>query len=183
DRWTIRWMVGSSFASDWQNTSSDAWRFHGGAFGIWQCSQAWQITLGALATGREDLPVLPAAGAIWQPNPRVRVDLMMPRPRVNFLLVDHGDRQQWVHAGAGLGGGTWAYQRASGADELLTYRQWRLVVGWESRPPGRVGGPPPQGRSVGTEIGYVLGRTFEFDTGLPDLEPANSLLLRATLKF
>ncbi len=183
DRWMIRWMIGSSFASDWENTTSDAWRFHGGCFALWNCHEQWQIMLGALATGREDIPVLPAAGAIWQPTSGVRVDLMMPRPRVNFMIADRGHRQQWIYAGGGLDGGTWAYQRASGTDELLTYREWRLVLGWESKPPGRVGGPPAPGWSLGMEVGYVLGRTFEFDSGAPELEPDDSLLVRATIKF
>ncbi len=183
DRWMLRWMVSSAFASDWENTTSDAWQFRGGVFAMWQCSEAWQITLGALATGRNDLPVLPAAGAIWQPTPRLRVDLMMPRPRVNFMVAERGSRQHWVYAGGGLDGGTWAYQRMSGLDELLTYREWRLVLGWESKPPGRFGGPPAPGLKIGTEIGYVLGRTFEFDSGVPDLKPDDGLLLRAMLKF
>ena len=183
DRWMLRWMLSSAIATDWENTSSDAWQFRGGVFGIWQCSDTWQITLGALATGRNDLPALPAAGAIWKPSERVRVDLMMPRPRINFMLADLGRRQHWVYAGGGLDGGTWAYQRASGVDEMLTYREWRLVLGWESKPPGRFGGPPAPGLKVGTEIGYVIGRTFEFDTDAPDLDPDNALLLQATLKF
>lgn len=181
--WMLRWMVSSAFASDWENTSSDAWRFRGGAFGIWQVNEAWQLTLGALATGRNDIPVLPAAGAIWQPSSRVRVDLMMPRPRINFMVAGRGDRQHWVYAGGGLDGGTWAYERAAGVDELLTYREWRLVLGCESRPPGGLGGRPAPGLKFGTEVGYVIGRTFEFDTGAPDLEPSNALLLRTWVKF
>ncbi len=183
DRWMLRWMISSAFASDWENTSSDAWQFRGGVFGIWQCNEEWQITLGALATGRNDLPVLPAAGAIWQPSERLRVDLMMPRPRVNIMVADLGNRQHWIYAGGGLDGGTWAYQRASGLDEMLTYREWRLVLGWESKPPGRFGGPPAPGLKLGTEIGYVIGRTFEFDSAAPDLNPDNALLLRTTLRF
>jgi hypothetical protein len=183
NRWMIRWMISSAFASDWENTTSDAWQFRGGAFVVWNCSEQWQITLGALATGREDIPVLPAAGAIWQPGDRVRVDLMMPRPRVSFMVADRGSRQHWIYAGGGLDGGTWAYQRASGLDELLTYREWRLVLGWEAKPPGRFGGPPTPGLKLGTEIGYVIGRTFEFNSAAPDIKPDNALLLRASVSF
>lgn len=183
ERWMLRWMVSSAFASDWENTSSDAWRLRGGAFAIWQVNEAWQITLGALATGRNDIPVLPAAGAIWHPTSRVRVDLMMPRPRINFMVADRGNRQHWCYAGGGLDGGTWAYERASGADELLTYREWRLVLGWESRPPSGPGGRPAPGLKVGTEIGYVIGRTLEFDSSAPDLEPDSGMLLRTLVKF
>ena len=183
DRWMVRWMISSAFASDWENTSSEAWQFRGGVFGIWQCSETWQITVGALATGRNDLPALPAAGAIWQASERVRVDLMMPRPRVNLMVADLGSRQHWVYAGGGLDGGTWAYERASGIDDMVTYREWRLVLGWESKPPGRFGGPPTPGVTVGTEIGYVIGRTFEFDTDVADIEPDDALLLRASIKF
>ena len=123
DRWMLRWIAGSTFASDGENASSDAWRFHGGAFGVWQCHAQWQLTLGALATGREDLPVLPAAGAIWLPTDRVRVELMMPRPRISLLVVERDGRQQWCYAGGGLGGGTWAVERPDHTSDLLTYRE------------------------------------------------------------
>lgn len=183
DRWAARWMFSAVFASDWQDRSSDAWRFRGGGFAVWTRSERWQLMFGAVATGREDIPVLPAAGAIWRPRPDWVVEIMMPRPRVARMIADRGDRQHWLYAGGGLDGGTWAYQRASGADELLTYREWRLVLGWEAKPPQVFGGPPTGGMQFNAEIGYVLGRTFEFDSPAPSIKPDNALLLRAGMKF
>jgi len=182
DRWILRLTIDGVFASDSHNTSSDSWQLRGGVFGMYSKDRQTKWTFGAIATGRQDVPVLPAAGVIWQPSPRWRVDLILPQPRASYLLVDCGDRQHWVYTGGAITGGTWAYRRAAGADELLTYREWRLLLGWESKPPAN---PPgvygPTGIKYGAEIGYVIGRKFEFDSGAPDIEPDGTLLLRAAV--
>lgn len=81
---------------------------------------------GAIALGRNDIPVVPAVGVIWQPNPGLRFELTLPKPKIAFLLVDNGPRQQWAYLGAGLNGGTWAYQRAGGIDDQVTYGEQRI---------------------------------------------------------
>ncbi len=135
DRWTTRLMINGAFASDFRNTGSDAWQLRGGVFAMYRPNEQWNFAVGALATGRTDIPVLPAAGAIWEPSPRVRFDLMLPQPRVSVLLADFATRQHWGYFGGGFTGGTWAYERAGGQLDKLTYREWRLVLGWESMPP------------------------------------------------
>jgi len=81
ERWKVRVIVGAAFASDMNNTSGDAWQLRGGVFAIYDCQPELQFLFGAVATGREDLPVLPGLGLIWKPTPSWHVNLMMPRPR------------------------------------------------------------------------------------------------------
>ncbi len=182
DRWVVNLSISGALASDSHNESSDVWQFRGGLFAVYKKSRETQLTFGAIATGRDDIPVLPAAGVIWQPTDECRVDLILPRPRVSYLIADNGDRQQWVYAGGAITGGTWAYQRASGFDEQLTYREWRLVLGWESKPPANPWGVyGPTGIKYATEIGYAFGRKFEFESGAPDIDPDGTVLLRATV--
>ena len=163
DRWMTRFMAGTSFATDGNNNSSDAWRFRGGAFAIYRRSPKWTWTFGALALGRNDIPVIPAVGVIHQPTPGLRIDLIMPKPRVSFLLVDNGPRQQWGYVGAGLNGGTWGVQRVDGVDDQLTYGDFRAVLGWESTPTPEPGMPFTRGRKLVAEIGYVFSRDFEWE--------------------
>lgn len=182
EQWAVNISIDPAFASDSHNKSSDAWQLRGSLFGIYTSSRWTKWMFGAIATGRDDIPVLPAAGVIWQPSKHCQVDLILPRPRVLYMVHDGGDRQQWVYTGGSVTGGTWAYRRAGGLNEQLTYREWRLVLGWESKPPAN---PPgvygPTGILYGAEIGYVFGRIFEFESGAPDIEPDGTVLLRATI--
>jgi hypothetical protein len=183
ERWMLRSMFSTALATDGKNNSSDAWQFRGGLFAMYRPNERWTWIVGALALGRNDIPAVPALGAIWQPNPGLRFNLTLPQPKVAFLLRDNGPRQQWGYVGAGLNGGTWAYERSSGIDDQLTYRDWRLVIGWESTPTPEPGMPFTRGRKMGLEVGYVFARKLEFEGGLPDISLDDSLMLRATASF
>ena len=183
ERWMIRSMLGVAHATDGNNNSSDAWQFRGGIFALYRPNQRWTWTFGALALGRNDIPVVPAIGLIYQPRPEVRFDLAFPRPRLSLLLTDDGTRQQWGYVGAGLNGATWAYQQRGGVNDQITYRDWRLVLGWESTPRLEPGMPFARGRHFGAEIGYAFGREFEFERGRSDFGIDDAVMLRGFMKF
>ncbi|QDV45159.1 hypothetical protein Enr13x_50330 [Stieleria neptunia] len=183
DRWSFRWMLGAANATDGDNQSSDAWQFRGGGFAIYQPNERWTWTFGAIALGRNDIPVVPAIGFIYQPNPCLRFDASFPRPRASLLLADNGIRQQWGYIGAGLEGGTWGYQRNDGTDDQLTYRDWRLVLGWESTPRRESGMPFALGRKLSAEVGYAFGRRFEFESDRSDFEIQDALLIQIGTRF
>jgi hypothetical protein len=183
DRWMMRLMAGTSFNTDGNNDSSDAWRFRGGVFAIYQRDTRWTWTFGAIALGRNDLPVVPAVGVIHQPNSAVRLDLVMPRPRLAFLLVDQGPRQQWGYVGAGLNGTTWGVERADGMDDQLTYGDFRAMIGWESTPTPEPGIPFTRGRKLGAEIGYVFSRDFEWEHQGSKIRLDDTWMLRGSVSF
>jgi hypothetical protein len=183
ERWMARLMLKAAFASDLNNTGNDAWQLRAGGFAIYRPNPRWSFALGAMATGRDDLPVIPAAGAIWEPSANLQVDLMLPNPKIALLVADYGTRQHWAYFGGGFTGGTWAYERTSGAAEKLTYREWRLVLGWENRPPQPPGTFAPLGTRYTAEVGYVFGRRFEFDSDTDTLYPAATLLLVTGINF
>ena len=183
ERWMARFIFNGAFASDMDNTSSDAWQIRGGGFALFRPNDRWSWAFGALATGRDDVPVIPAVGVIWEPSPVFRVNLTMPNPRVSFLLAESSTRQHWGYVGGGISGGTWAYDRASGAGERLSYREFRLLLGWESMTPRLPGTFRSTGTRLNTEIGYVFGREFEFDSAGGDISLEDALLLRTGISF
>jgi hypothetical protein len=183
ERWLARFTLSSAFASDLANTGSDAWQLRGGGFGIYRPNEQWSFALGAMATGRDDIPVFPAVGAIWEPSPWLKVNLMMPNPRVSWLWGELGRHQSWAYFGGGIGGGTWAYDRDTRRADRLNYREWRLVVGWELTPPQPPGTFRPTGPTFNAEVGYILGRRFEFDSAAPDISIDDALLLRTAISF
>jgi len=183
ERWMLRFMLGGAFATDLYNTGGDAWRMRGGGFAMYRPNERWSFAVGAMATGRRDIPVLPAVGLIWQPTPALTVNLMMPRPRISWLLIERRNRQHWVYVGGAIDGGDWAYERANGVGDRLEYREWRLVLGWESMPPKPPGAFMSTGTTINAEVGYVFGREFEFKSATPDISIGNAVLLRAGVRF
>jgi len=183
DRWAVRSILGVDFATDGNNRSSDAWRFRGGAFAIWDANPQLKLSFGAIALGREDLPVVPAVGAIWVPNDRCRWDLILPKPKVSYLLTDNGDRQNWIYTGVGLAGNTWGYETDTGVDQQLSYGDWRAVLGWESRPSAPANVPFVLGRKYSAELGYAFSRDLELDQNAADIPLSSSFLLRLSTRY
>ena len=158
-------------------------QFRGGVFAIWKQNQQWQWTFGAIALGRSDLPVIPAVGAVYQPNPTTRFDLILPKPKVNFLLADDGQRQQWAYFGGGLNGSTWGYERSDLVNDTLTYGDLRIVGGWESRPSAPPGTPFVIGRKFGFEIGYAFSRDLEFEVGEVEIGLEDAFLFQVSTSY
>jgi hypothetical protein len=182
-RWAARFSVTPSYASDFRTSSGDAWRFRGMAFAFYEHSPAWKFGFGAVATGRGDLPVIPGIGAIWKPDPFTEVDLFFPRPKVSWMIAHNGVRETWFYVTGGLGGGTWAFQRSTGMDDVVTYRSWRLLAGIRFAPAAK----PHLRRVVGlqghAELGYVFGRRLEFDSNAPDFKPQDAAVLSLGVSY
>lgn len=183
ERWTLRWMLQGALASDLKNTTIQAWQIRGGGFAMYSRREELQWAFGVMVTGRENIPVLPAAGVIWEPSPKVRWNLMLPNPRLMFLVAERGKQQDWLYFGGGFAGGTWAYEDTLGNDDRLTYSEWRITLGWEHSQKRNPGIFRPPGTSTVAELGYVLGREFEFDSARPNLFVGDTLLLRTGINF
>jgi hypothetical protein len=183
DRWAVRTMLGTAFSTDHDNTSSDAWQFRGGAFGIYERSPQWKWTFGAIALGRRDLPVLPAFGAIWQPTQRHRFDLTLPTIKANYLLSDDGQRQRWTYLGIGLNGNTWGVERTDGVDDQLSYGDWRVLFGWQSRPTPEPGKSFSIGRTNSLSIGYAFSRDLEFQNETLEVPLASTFLIQLSTSY
>jgi hypothetical protein len=74
-----------------------------------------------------------------------------------------------------MGGGTWAIERASGADDVATYRDFRLLLGWQDRPNDQ--------HTFFTEIGLVFGRHLEYRSGGSDYQPLPTTILQSVLTY
>ncbi|MEM7165152.1 MAG: DUF6268 family outer membrane beta-barrel protein [Planctomycetota bacterium] len=184
DVWTLRLQAGVTLATDGDNLTSDAWQFRGSALAIYQRNPELQWVLGLVALPQRGIPVLPAVGVTWQPSPDLRVDLVMPRPRVTTLVAQTSHGQHWGFVGLELGGNTWGVERPNGADERLKYSDWRAVIGWEMKPhPPDVGPPAPGGFSAQLQLGYAFSRELEFDGRGEDRRLSDALLLSLRLSF
>ncbi len=181
DRWRLRLSLGLTHASDFE-ASRDAVRPRAMVTAVYDAGPSWDLLFGLVLTGREDLPVLPALGAIWTPSDELRADLVMPRPKLSWRLFEGETHATWVYVSGQLNGGTWAYETRRGHDDLVTYREVRAVVGLENnRPPRAIGAPPVTRWFV--ETGMAFGRELEFDSNRPDTDPNESWVLAAGFGF
>ena len=183
ERWTVIAILGAGMATDNENRSSDAWQFRGGILGVNKWNDHWSWTLGVIGTGRRDIPVVPAVGAVWEPNSVTRVDLTFPRPRLYRLIRQNGEIYHWAYLGASINGTTWAYENSEIGDDQLTYRDWRLALGWEvqrGRNPDMSFG---MGKKIGGEFGLAFAREYEFEHEARTEVLENSIFLSINTSF
>ena len=164
--------------SDFQ-TGRDALRITGRGAGIWAWTPTARIVLGAMYLDRRDVNVLPIAGIVWTPDDESRYELVFPRPKIAHRVYWNGnyrdDIEYWLYLAAELGGGIWAFEHATGEDDVFSYRDYRIMVGGERK--------VLHGLSSHVEIGYVFWRRIEFQNAAPDITPSDTLMVRGGLAY
>ncbi len=169
-------LVTPSVRSDFQ-TSENAFRLFGLGLLTWQwVPRTLSVSGGAVYTGREDYPVLPAMGLLWTPSPRWKYDIQFPSPRISYRLAKSGcEYETWGYVSGVFGGNTWAVKRAGGVSDELTLSDLRLVFGLEHL--------QPQNRSVFVEAGYVFNRSIEYTNIVFQQDLDASMMLRMGVSF
>ncbi len=178
--WAMNAAVTLGHYSDFEASDADAFRVTGQAFAVYESSPATKWVMGVVYLNRRGLSVIPAVGFIYEPYPDIKFDAIMPRPRVSWRLPDGflGTRaERWAYVGGEFGGGIWSIDRsATVGQDLLTYNDFRLLVGIEKKAPlGAI--------NHRLEFGYVFGRELEFSSATPDFRLDDSLFLRAGLSY
>ena len=169
-------LVTPSVRSDFQ-TSENAFRLFGLGLLTWQwVPKTLSVSGGAVYTGRQDYPVLPAMGLLWTPSPRWKYDIQFPSPKISYRLAKSGcDHETWGYLGGVFGGNTWAVKRTGGVSDELTLSDLRLVFGLEHL--------QPQNRSVFVEAGYIFNRSIEY-TNIAFQQDLNAaMMLRMGVAF
>ena len=78
------------------------------------------------------------------------MDLVFPRPRIDFMLSETNR----IYLAGQMNGGTWQVRFPDRSNPALTYRDLRLLLGFEST--------SKSGGLSAWEFGYVFGRKLEF---------------------
>ena len=177
--------------SDFMQSSDEAFRMSGHFGAMWHCTDRFDIILGVAYLPYQDLRILPFAGFVWKPNDDWKIDITVPRPmiarRIGHVFPRFGgwglssylpsvvETANWLYIAGELGGGSWAISRASGANDVITYRDLRLIFGYERENAGAL--------NYHAEIAYVFSRKYDYDTNTPSIHPGNSLMLRLGAKY
>jgi len=177
--WAMDMAVALGYYSDLERSSSDAFRVTGYGLAVYESSPRTKWVLGVAYLNRAGASVLPIGGVIYQPSPDLKWELVVPRPRIAWRVPgcnsDCGD-ERWLYVAGEFGGGVWAFEvPGTSTLDLLTYRDYRVALGYERKTIG--------GLSRRVEIGYLFGRELEFDSSTPDTTLDDSLYVRAGLTF
>ena len=186
--WGIDMAVTPGVYSDFKQGSDEAFRMSGHFGGMRKCTERFDLIVGVAYLPYQDLRILPFAGFIWTPTDDWKIEITVPRPmiarRIGQLYpwpaggwLDGGDlacnaptTTDWVYIAGELGGGSWAIRRANGDNDVVTYRDLRLILGYERENIG--------GLDYHAEIAYVFCRKYDYDSTTPNIHPGDSLMLR-----
>ncbi len=167
------------YFSDFEKSSSEAVRYGGHLVAAWDWTPHTKLIMGAAYVDRRDVNILPAVGLIWKPYDEAVVELMFPRPRFAHQIdVPWGAREgveHWIYLAGEFGGGTWAIQRADRTDDVVTYRDFRVILGTERKVLG--------GLDTWLEAAYLFGRRLEYRDASSNFAPLDSFLVRGGVAY
>ncbi len=168
--WGIDLAITPGWHGDFEQKDSQAFRTPARALAAYDWNPCTKVVIGVVYLDREDVNWLPAAGIIWTPSDDLRFDLIVPRPRILKRIRMDGVTEDWIYLATEFGGGSYAIQRTSGASDVMTMSDYRLLAGIERRVMG--------GINTRLEAGYVFNRHIEFTSGAPEIEPDATALIR-----
>lgn len=137
--------------SDFEGSAREGVFFPGHFAGILHVTPETDWVVGIDYLHRDDIKLLPIVGFSFHSDlmPNVRWDLVFPRPKVQFALPGG----HMFHIAGRLGGGTWDFELPNGVEDVVTYRDYRLLLGF-SKGKGKRG-------IQSIEVGYLFGRKLE----------------------
>jgi hypothetical protein len=153
-------------ASDFEGNARKGILFPSHAVGYLKIQPETDLVFGIDYVDRGDFKILPVAGVVWVPKPELRLEMVFPRPRAVYQLSE----QYRVYLSGDLGGGTWAIERVSHADDLATYRDLRVCLGFEH--------VEKNGWQSAIEVGYLFDRRVEYTSAIGNMKLDDAVLIR-----
>ena len=170
DRLSYDLLTRVGWYSDFEGGAADGIRFPSHALLYYRVNESWQWLLGIDYLDRDDVSLLPVGGVLWTPSEDWRIEAVFPKPMIAYRFRGY----RWVYVASEMGGDTWDIERATGADDIFTYRDFRILFGLQAN-----SGEEPHC----LEIGYVFGRHLEYRSGTPDYSPPDTILIRSVKRY
>lgn len=164
------------YYSDFNNTSSDAFRFTGRVLGWTRLNPYTVGKFGIEYFDRVNVKLLPAFGVYMTPTPDMKFDLFFPRSKISHRIPNFSDYEAWVYVGGEYGGGSWAIERTGGMPDQADINDVRTFVGLEWMGPRRITGF--------IEVGYVFEREIVYRSDrMNNLDLQDTMMIRSGLAF
>lgn len=165
--------------SDFEYVDSDSLRILGRGLGVVTLSPQWQVKAGVIYLDRQDVKLLPAGGVVWTPHSDMRWEILFPRPKLAHRWTNFGNTEVWLFLAGEYGGGSWSVERGTAAKgifrDTVDYNDIRISLGADF-----IG---YQGIRGSLEVGYVFERELVYETLGFNIEPDDTVMVRAGLQF
>ena len=176
ERWRMRTEIAAGLFSDFEIADDlDALRVTGMSLFTYEASRDIQVVMGAAYLNLETQDFYPVAGIVWQPHDRLQFEILFPEWKLAGFVKEAREGEIWSYIGGGFYGRTWRVQRASGAEDLATYSNWRVHLGWEKR--------HISGITYFGEIGYVFDRRLRYRSDVGDFDAEELAFARVGMNF
>jgi hypothetical protein len=174
--WTWQFGFNPSINTDFEhNLTSDAWNFDTHVMAFYRIDRVWQIALGAGYWDRVDDVVIPYAGVIITPDDRWELRLLFPKSRISYYTGHAWGAAHWLYFTTEYRVEAYQFdQPFANPRNQIQYEDWRLALGVRS---------DHGWFDKYIEVGLVLGRNFEFRTGLPKTNVDDGMMVRAGIRF
>lgn len=168
DRFSYDLGVTVGVYSDFEDSARDGVRFPAHAVGMVHVSESLDLVGGIDYLDRDDYSILPVIGYSWSNEdfPNWSVDMVFPRPRVQFAVNDSAQ----IYIRGLLGGGTWDIEMPDEANDVVTYRDFQLLFGLERL--------NDDGSASSCELGYVFDRKVELRSSAQDYTFNDAFIIR-----
>lgn len=176
DEWAVDLAITPAWYTDWVNRRPEAFRLGGRGAWYYRFDESVQIAAGFVYLNRDDIPALPVVGVVLgnQESGR-RYELVFPRPKMAWRIHETETADHWFYVNGELGGGSWAIKRLDRTPDVVTYRDYRLMSGFEFR--------RKKGRRGAIEAGWLFSRALESRTGRGDYDPQDAFITRLWLDY
>jgi hypothetical protein len=154
--------------SDFEDSARDGLRFPAHAVGMFHPGLRADWVFGVDYLGRDDIKILPVFGMCWYDpaRPSLRYEMVFPRPRIDLALSKHAR----LYTAARLGGGTWDIEFPNEGNDVMTYRDYRMVIGIEQA--------DSRGDLSAWELGWVFNRSLEFRSRTNERDFDDAFMIR-----
>jgi hypothetical protein len=162
--------------TDFDTFNSDSMRYMGQLLGKIRLTPRMTAKLGVMYIDRLRVKLIPAGGLLWQPSPYSRWDIYFPEPKIAHYLSTIGRHDVWWYVAGEYGGGSWTVTRQGGFEDQVDINDFRLLGGFEWGRSDLI----RSGRRTGfIEAGWVFGREVVYGSGLGNMDPDSTFVLRA----
>lgn len=168
--------AGVGVFSDFNSATTDSIRFPSLGYGWIRLTPNTMLKLGVQYLDRVDLQLLPAVGILYEPNPRMKLDIFFPRPKLSWQFSKVGTTDVWLFLAGEYGGGAWTVERTAGYTDEVDINDIRVTGGFEW-----VG---QSGLRGVLEAGWVTSRDLNYRyTPADNMSPPDTFMIRAGLVY
>lgn len=160
--------------SDFVDLDGNAFQLTGWGLANRRFGPHWNLVGGVAVIRQLKSKLLPMGGVIWTPSEDMRMELMIPRPRIARRIWQQESGELWCYAAGQFGGGSWSVADTPTENVLVSSSDLRLILGIETI--------NTEGYELTLELGYVFARDISVnDTTV--LNPDSTFLLQASFAF